>query len=112
MAGWSKEIREHTEHRWVLKAPAHGLDIAAAVDAANRAAMGLPRRTDVTVRGEDDHVVVSYTVWRDVNTPRPPAMRDSVRDVPRAAAPVDTMEDLLEDADHRPYEDDGVSDHE
>ena len=70
MGTWEKQFREHTEHRWVLKDPVHHTDVSQALQVATRQCDGEPlTRTPVVVRGEDDTIVISYTVWRDVQPP-------------------------------------------
>ena len=66
MAGWANETREFTEHRWILRQPVHPNDLTAALGAANRKWIGVEpsERSDITVRGEDDYIVVAFTAPR------------------------------------------------
>ena len=81
MPAWSTETREFTEHRWLVRQPAHYTEVASAIDAAGYAweqVSYTTGRSDITVRGEDDHVVVSFTVR---TRPRVPGKRGTVLDV-------------------------------
>lgn len=81
MPAWSTETRAFTEHRWLVRQPAHYTEVASAIDSAGYAwerVSYTTGRSDITVRGEDDHVVVSFTVR---TPPRVPGKRATVLDV-------------------------------
>lgn len=63
---WKSEKREYTEHRWVLRQPAHRSDVLNAIDAANRQWVSADPsgRSEITVHGEDDHIVIAFTAPR------------------------------------------------
>jgi hypothetical protein len=86
MPSWSHERRDSTEYRWILSAPADTADMSSALHAASIAwERANDRKSMIGIRGEDNTVVVSFTV------PRPPR--------PTRGHPIDVLDDIEETDD-------------
>lgn len=61
MAAWSRRTRTIVHRELVLASPAHYTDVLAAIEAAEHELRDTTRAGDLTIRADDDQIVIGYS---------------------------------------------------